>query len=86
MQEQLLSILRKNDFKYIIRTEFTKSTHDLEALWLEIDFHNQPKLLCGIIYRHPNNNLDNFMDYINSAIEHIQQENKFCLFNGCFAH
>ena len=39
----------KNDFKYIIRTEFTKSSHHLEALWLEIDFHNPPKLLCGII-------------------------------------
>ena len=67
----------KNDFKYIIRTEFTKSTHHFEALWLEIDFHNQPKLLCEIVYRHPNSNLDN---YINSTIEHIQQENKLCLF------
>ena len=33
----------KNDFKYIIITEFTKSTHDFEALWLEIDFYNQPR-------------------------------------------
>lgn len=24
------------------------------------------------------------MDYINSTIEHIQQENKFCLFMGDF--
>ena len=74
----------KNDFKYIIITEFTKSTHDFEALWLEIDVYNQPKLLCRIIYRHPNSNLDNLMDYINSTIEHIQHENKFCLFMGDF--
>ena len=74
----------KNDFKYIIRTEFTKSSYHLEALWLEIDFHNPPKVLCGIIYRHPNSNLDNFIDYINSTIEHIQHENKFCLFMGDF--
>ena len=44
----LLSTLRMI-LKYIIITEFTKSTHDFEALWLEIDFYNQPKLLCGII-------------------------------------
>ena len=31
----------KKDFKHIIRTEFTKSTHEFEALWLETDFHNQ---------------------------------------------
>ena len=44
----LLSTLRMI-LKYIIITEFTKSAHDFEALWLEIDFYNQPKLLCGII-------------------------------------
>ena len=69
----------KNNFNYVIRSEFTKSTHDFEALWIEIDFHNQPKLLCGIVYRHPSSNLDNFMNYINSTVDHIHHENKFCL-------
>ena len=40
----------KNDFKYIIITEFTKSTYDFEALWLEIDFYNQPRKYVLFIY------------------------------------
>ena len=45
---------------------------------------NQSNIICGVIYRHPSSNLANFMDYINSTIESINQENKFCLFMGDF--
>ena len=49
-----------------------------------IEFHNRPKLYSGIVYRHPSSNLDNFMNYINSTVDHIHHENKFCLFMGDF--
>ena len=65
-------------------TDITTSKHDFEALWIEIDTVGQPNLMCGILYRHPNGNLDNFMDYINMTIEKIHQENKLCLFMGDF--
>ena len=67
-----------------MRTDITTSKHDFEALWIEIDTVGQPNLLCGVQYRHPNGNLDNFMDYINMTIEKIHQENKLCLFMGDF--
>ena len=74
----------KNNLKYITRSQFTKSTNDFEALWIEIDFGNKANLICGLIYRHPSSNLDNFMDYINPTIETINQENKFCILMGDF--
>ena len=36
------------------------------------------------MYRHPNGNLDNFMNYVNSTIEKIHHENKQCLIMGDF--
>ena len=73
-----------DNLKFFIKSNYTKSTYDFEALWIEIDFANQSNIICGVIYRHPSGNLDNFMDYINSTIESINQENKFCLFMGDF--
>ena len=73
-----------DNLKYIIKSNYTKSTYDFEALWIEIDFTTQSNIICGVIYRHPCGNLDNFMDYINSTIESINQENKVCLFMGDF--
>jgi hypothetical protein len=52
------------------------SNVDFEALWIELHFNGKQNLLCGIMYRHPNGNLDNFMDYINQTIEQIHQENQ----------
>ena len=36
------------------------------------------------MYRHPNGNLDNFINYINQIIEQIHQENKLSLVMGDF--
>ena len=73
-----------DNLKYIIKSKYTKSTYDFEALWIEIEFTHQSNIICGVIYGHPSGNLDNFLDYINSTIESINQENKFCLFMGDF--
>ena len=32
--------------------------------------------ICGVIYRHPNDNLDGFLQYLNSTTEHIDQGSK----------
>ena len=34
--------------------------------------------ICGVIYRHPNDNLDVFLQYLNSTREHIDQGSKYC--------
>ena len=34
--------------------------------------------ICGIIYSHPNDNLDGFMQYLNSITRHIVQGSKYC--------
>ena len=34
--------------------------------------------ICAVIYRHPNDNLDVFLQYLNSTREHIDQGSKYC--------
>ena len=74
----------KKGFKYPLRKELSTSLIDYEALWIEIVANGQHNTICGIIYRHPNGDIDNFMEYINSTIEKIHQENKICLVMGDF--
>ena len=37
-----------------------------------------------MLYRHPNGSFETFMDYVNSTVEKIHQENKLCLIMGDF--
>lgn len=73
-----------DNLKYVIKSKYTKATYDFEALWIEIESTNQLNIICGVIYRYPSSNLDNFLEYITLSIESINQENKFCLFLGDF--
>ena len=36
-------------------------------------------MIFGVIYRHPYGNMQNFMDFLNSTIEKINREKKFCI-------
>ena len=74
----------KNNLKFSVRSDITTVDQNFEALWIEIDTIGQPNLVCGILYRHPNGNLDKFLEYMNLTIEKIHQENKLCLFMGDF--
>ena len=45
---------------------------------------SQRNMICGMIYQHPHGNMQNFKDFLNSAIEKIDRENKFCISLGDF--
>ena len=41
-------------------------------------------MLCGLMYRHPNGNLDVFQNYFNSILDKIHRQDKQCLILGDF--
>ena len=45
---------------------------------------NQTYVLCDVLYRHPNGEIENFMNYINTKVEIIHQEEKLSLLMGDF--
>ena len=60
-----------NNLYFSIRPEFTTTTDDFEALWIEVHNNCHSNLLCGIIYRHPNGDLECFLDYLSSTTDRI---------------
>ena len=65
-----------------IRPDLSSCTDEYESLSIEIVSDSEQNLLCGVIYRHPRGNTDNFVNYINMAIERIHRENKYCTVLG----
>ena len=68
----------KNELNFTVISELSTSTADYEALWIEIYNSYSLNVLCGIIYRHPNGNLDSFFEYLNSTAEKIDRGSKYC--------
>ena len=74
----------KEDQLFTNRPDLTLSTDDFETLWVEMQNGSQRNMICGVIYRHPHGNMQNFLDFLNSTIEKIDRENKFCIILGDF--
>ena len=74
----------KNDLNFTVISELSTSTADYEALWIEIHNTHSSNILCGIIYRHPNGNLESFFEYLNSTAEKIDRGSKYCAILGDF--
>ena len=55
-----------------------------QRLWVEIENKSSKNILCGIIYRHPNSNLDTFLNKLFSNIDIINREGKLCALLGDF--
>jgi exonuclease III len=72
------------NYKYTIRDDLSKSSKEFETLWLEIHNDSQQNFLCSVIYRHPNGNADTFISYIDSSIDKIHREGKYCVILGDF--
>jgi hypothetical protein len=74
----------KENLRCTERSDLSKSTIDFETLWIEIQSNMNHNLLCGVIYRHPQSDLEAFMVYLNQTLNIIGRENKYCMIMGDF--
>ena len=74
----------KEDLEFTVRDDLTISKNEFEAIWIELHNDSQHNMICGIIYRHPDGNVEAFQEYLNSTIEWIHRENKYCMIMGDF--
>ena len=58
------------NLRYTERSDISKSTIDFETLWIEIQSNMNYNLLCGVIYRHPQSDLDSHST--TQSMTHIQ--------------
>ena len=73
-----------NQVRFIERDDLSEVTADFETQWIEIESDLHHNMICGVIYRHPNGNLDSFMASINNCLDKVNNENKYCLVMGDF--
>ena len=79
-----MGVFVKNGISYSCREDLSSVKEGYESLWIEIQNDAENKTICGIIYRHPHGNLDSFITHINTVIEKIHHEIKYCVILGDF--
>lgn len=57
---------------------------EFEALWIEVESDLHQNIICGVIYRHPRSDPDVLIQYLNSKIDKVTKENKYCIIMGDF--
>ena len=74
----------KDNLQFKVRSDLSFKTEDYESLWIEVNNDSHSNLICGIVYRHPNGNLDNFIEYLNFVTDKVNKETKYCTMQGDF--
>ena len=75
--------VKDNQF-FLRRDDLCCTEQDFESLWIEQDTPKQRNIVCEVVYRHPNSNLDNTLNYIYDTVEKLSKENKCCFLMGDF--
>ena len=75
--------VKDNQF-FLRHDDLCCTEQDFESLWIELDTPNQRNIVCGVVYRHPNSNLDNTLNYIYDTVENLSKENMCCFLMGDF--
>jgi hypothetical protein len=79
------SLFIKDSWSYRIRTDLSHIDNDIEMLWAEIDkdsLLNSKNTIIGVIYRRPGSDPQAFIEKLNSTLDIINRENKFCIHTG----
>ena len=80
-----VGIYISNQMKYKLRTDLNLNyENSIESVFIEIITAAGKIIIIGVIYRPPNNKLDEFENNINQILSKIDKENKLCCLMGDF--
>jgi hypothetical protein len=68
-----------DQLSFHVRNDLSVSTNDYECLWVNIQSNFNYDLICGVIYSHPNSDLEAFLVYLNKVMDIISRENNCCI-------
>ena len=69
-----------NSLRYTVRDDLNSSSDQEEFLRIEVQNDKNKNIVCGIIYRHPNNPLQPFLDNFYKTVDKIHKVSKLCVF------
>jgi hypothetical protein len=68
-----------------VRKDLSNTSSESEILWIELETTEGKNVLCGVFYRHPLSNLENFLNALyDNILDNIQRENKYSVILGDF--
>ena len=79
-----VGVFVKNGTSYSCRENLSSVKEGYESLWIETQNDAENNTIWGIMPRHPHGDLDSFMIHINTVIEKIHLENRYCVILGDF--
>ena len=66
------------------REDLKNCNREFEVVWIEIKNKKSKNIIVGCTYRHPHNNLDDYILYINKYLQKLHKENKEVDITGDF--
>lgn len=80
-----IGIYISNQLKYKLRTELILNYQNIiESVFIELLIPSSKNIIIGVIYRKPNNKIDEFENKINQMLGKVHKENKICYLMGDF--
>ena len=74
-----------DNLDYRIRTDIYADENEvMESLFIEIIYTHERNVIVGLIYRLPNQNVNDFMTRMNNVLGKISRDNKTCYLMGDF--
>ena len=68
----------------IERIDLNTQTEDFESIWVEIKNPSNKNIVCGCVYRHPRQNISEFLEYMDATLNKLTDENKEIYICGDF--
>ena len=72
------------DFQFSCENSFGFSNNGCENMWININTKLAQNFLVGVVYRHPNANIKDFIDHFNDTLQKINEKNINCVILGDF--
>ena len=79
-----VALYMKNKFSSFERVGLRAQTSEYEGVWVEIKNSKSRNIVCGCVYRHPTYDMSNFLNYIDSCLKILSDENKEVYLCGDF--
>ena len=74
----------KRIFDSYERIDLKIQTSEYQSVWVEIKNKKSKNIVCGCIYRHPRYDMSNFLNYMDSSLKTLTNENKEIYLCGDF--
>ena len=75
-----VGVFIRENLQFTVISDHSDNCH--ESLWIEINNGSKQNIVCGIVYRHPNTDLESFTNSLYNLLEKISKNNKVRVWMG----